>query len=210
MWARATRRVWRFLLALLMVTAGSADAQNLLTNPNFDSDLSGWTELPDSYGDCAWDLANLSGPGSGCANCLNDKSGLMQTRFSLKQCVSGVGGNRIFAEAHHLVPCGQGGSGVVRLRLFYMYADGSSVQLPSDCDADGYECAVWNRSLCPDEYVPPTTDFVCVILEVSKAVPDGAFRAAFDEIILAPVSIFADGFEDSGDTVAWSTTIGGP
>jgi hypothetical protein len=130
-----------------------------------------------------------------------------ESKFKLQQCVSVAGGERLFAEAHHLAPCGQGGSGFVMLRLSYTYADGSPVQRPSDCDADGYDCGIWNRSRCPDEHVPPTTDIVCVILEVSKALPEDTFRAAFDEIKLAPILIFADDFEKTADTPMWSDTI---
>jgi len=189
-----------------MVTAGSTDAQNLLKNPNFDSGLSGWTEYPGSFGDCTWDPANRSRPDSGCANFHIDKSGQINSRFRLQQCVSADGIEEFVAEALHLVPCGQSGAGFVMLRLSYMDADGTFEQSPSNCLADGRGCANWNRRRCTYKEVPLTADFVCVILEVSKVPQDATFRAAFDEVLLAPVLILDDGFE-SGNLSLWSGHI---
>jgi len=48
MWTSATRLAWRILLLLVLVTSGSAEAQNLLSDSGFDdvSQLSSWIVTP--------------------------------------------------------------------------------------------------------------------------------------------------------------------
>ena len=48
---------------------------------------------------------------------------------------------------------------------------------------------------------------MCVVLKVSNTVPSGTYWAAFDEIKLMPVVIFADDFEKTADTSMWSATV---
>jgi len=207
---QAARWVCRIVMVLAMAATGSSDAQNLLTNPNFATDLSGWsTDYLDGMfnpviqlGGCSWDPANLIGAGTGCANCYADEE---NTWFSLHQCVPISGVDRLIAEAYHYQVCGTGGFGWPILKLMY-YENGIFMDYVAECTADGGDCAVWNKSLCSGDPVPTGATSVCVVLHIWNTSFGGIVRAAFDGIKLMPVSIFSDGFE-SGTTAAWSSQV---
>jgi hypothetical protein len=112
------------------------------------------------------------------------------------------GGDKIVGEAYHYVPCGQSGVGGVLVSLVY-YENDIHMDLVTDCDPSGGDCAAWNRWRCSDEIVPMGATGVCVLLEIWNTPDVGTFRSAFDRNKLMPVSIFADGFE-SGDVSQWS------
>ncbi len=198
------KRVVTFLIVPWFFWVASSNAQNLLENPNFDSDLAGWTEVPDTFGDCSWDPANLIGAGSGCANCLHDRVG-GPSYFWLEQCVAVGHGDRLVVEAHSLFPCGQSGTGVANLRLFHKNQSSVTVR-DTYCLKDGNDCAAWNRSLCPHVYIGSSTTSLCVMLEIYKDSVDDTFRAAFDGVRVMPVLIFRDDFEETADTSMWSAT----
>jgi len=203
-------------MVLVMGAAGSAGAQNLLTNPNFDTDLSEWHLYPSYNDECTWYPATVSNPGSsGCASCFAPSFTMPLTRShtGLYQCASVEVGDRIFAESYHQVPCSQSGAGVVRVSIQYFDEMNHTVQPGSDCVADGDDCAVWNRSRCDDEYVTAEWDMnttmvrACVMMRVTNTIPSGQFWAAFDEAKLMPVMIFSDDFEETADTSMWSATV---
>jgi hypothetical protein len=200
------------MLVLGVATAAPADAQNLLKNPDFDTDLSGWSsEYLDGMptfvppdGDCVWNPNDMGGSGSGCADCLASTLGFNDANswINLHQCVPIAGVAQLVAEAHHLAPCGQSGNGSPELTLLY-YENGTFMDYAADCVADESDCDKWHRSRCPGDHVPSSATSVCIVLLVSNSTSFSTFGVAFDEIKLMPGSIFDDDFE-SGNLSQWS------
>lgn len=79
-----TRVTWAFALFSFAATAGAA---NLLTNPNFDTDLSGWTATNASQGAATFDNSTGSpSPGSALL------TGIACCTVQVSQCVAVVAG----------------------------------------------------------------------------------------------------------------------
>lgn len=104
-------RLTLFVLVCSLVPL-SAFAQNLLTNPNFDQNLNGWTI---EGGTAAWDPTDAAGSSaSGSARLTNSGS---QTH--LYQCVQVTPGVKHDLVVRSRIPAGQSATGVTFFGMYY-------------------------------------------------------------------------------------------
>jgi len=198
---RAAHRVWRILVVLIIVAAGTADAQNLLTNPNFDTDLDGWGFS--GVGSLDWNPADVDGSASsGCA------------RWSAN---SYTGAQSIW---QHVVS----NPGYHELSV-YIYVPSAQIVAPQPTIQMSFystpDCAGGTRSgyvtsqpvttfdswvlVTISEHWAPTAD--CVGIDLRLGAPSGSESVAyFDAVTLITPIVFSDDFE-AGDTRAWSASV---
>lgn len=107
---------FRTLLAgpLLLVFAGPLQAENLLDNPDFDSNLNPWTG---PAGAASWHATDIDGsPASGSARLVNDQAGSETETVALLQCFPVAPGEYQYG-GHALIPPAQAASGSVVVRV---------------------------------------------------------------------------------------------
>lgn len=99
---------------LLLVLASPLQAQNLLDNPDFDSNLHHWTG---PAGAATWHSSDLDdAPDSGSARLVNDQAGSETETVALVQCFPVTPGEYQYG-GHALIPQGQAASGSVVVRI---------------------------------------------------------------------------------------------
>lgn len=120
------------LAASLVLVAAGADAQNLLANPGFATNLSGWSVLSDPpASSVAWNSLNASGnPGSGSARITNQHPSATTAVGPISQCVSVVGGGGYTLSAQFYLPPGQSRTGFGQA-LLYWYTGAGCASGPS-------------------------------------------------------------------------------
>jgi hypothetical protein len=106
--ARLAGALWLPLLWAIVWSAPGG-AQNLLTNPSFNSDVAGWSAT--NGGSLAWNAADADGlAGSGSLQ-LTNAGGDASWLATAEQCVPAVGGTAYSAEVTTFIPAGQARTG---------------------------------------------------------------------------------------------------
>lgn len=201
---------FRYTLVALMASLVSSLVlgQNLVTNSDFDADVTGWTT--GSTATIVWHPLDADGnPLSGSAVVTNlsttpgDSSGA-------RQCIEGIVGGEFYrAGAEILVPSGQSETGRANVLIQWYVVPGCSSQL-------GSSSTPWIDDLTPDVWLntantfaaPPGVQAARLRLSVEKDQDSGILDAHFDGVEFAKEQLFSDGFESS-DTSAWSSDVGG-
>lgn len=107
---------WVASMALALAFAAPASAYNIVTNPSFAGNMTGWTADPSTTYDAANDATGL--PGSGSARNSFAASGA-STLLSIHQCIAAGPGAYTFG-GRVLIPSGQAiaGSGMITVSYF--------------------------------------------------------------------------------------------
>ena len=198
---RTAHRVWRILLVLIAVAAGSAEAQSSLINPNFDSDLDGWGFA--GPGSVDWDPADVDGSGS---------SGSVRWSSTEKTVDDAIWQNVVSVPGDHevsvyiYVPSGQIVAPQPTIRMsFYSTPDcagGTRAGFLTSQPATTFDS--WVLVAIP-EHRAVTAD--CVNIELRLGAPSGSESVAyFDAVTLMTPIVFSNGFE-SGDTSGRSASV---
>lgn len=184
-------------LAALLLASPVARAQNYLSNPGFDADLSGWqlsgAVLPE------WDSKDvLDAPGSGSALVTNAETGESSDVEVLSQCIVIVPGQHRWS-TWVFIPSGQARTGSVVLRYRY-YANsanctggingigGHEVSAPLDVwvQLQGNPIAAAGGGVA---------NSISYVIAVRKTEAGGQFQAYVDDTYLYKHVVFKDSFE---------------
>jgi hypothetical protein len=194
--------------ALILAATAAAlpgAAQNLVVNPNFDTDTTSWT------GPGVWDTLDVdASPTSGSATYINASAGTAGFAFA-SQCITvdpAAVGYDLAARTY--VPSGQAGSGVARVDVVWFtdalctdYLTYSEFPPPGLFDT-------WEQAGGPS--FRPSTALSARVSAVNQKYGVGSFQVFVDAVSLQPnlsSMIFGDGF-DSGSQAAWSASFPGP
>jgi len=199
------RRTTAVLLAGLIsavLVSPRASAQNLLVNPDFNVDVSGWT------GPGVWDTPDAFGsPSSGSATWLNTFGA--GGALYVMQCVE----LDPWIEAYDLagygfVPSVQPGSGYTYLSVAFFSDPGCNTYITGFSTAHSAVLDAWTL-LGFTGWTPNGAASAQIAVGNQKTAP-GDFQVWGDAIFFGgnPDVIFGDGFQ-SGDTSEWSAVAGG-
>jgi hypothetical protein len=202
---------WSFIaIVFFLLSFGPATpcmSQNLLLNPDFDSDVSNW--VPRSDVSIEWNPLDAGGStSSGSGEVTNSFVGI-SSQLRVYQCVNGISEQQLYEfRGKIFLPSGQP---TLRQGI-------AAIWWRSDPNCYGSI----STSVTPivggpfDTWIEMSTGLVVsptgaqsayISLGVHQNAPGGSVSALFDELVFhgwAP--IFIDGFE-SGDTALWSRTV---
>lgn len=117
---------WLACWLLLLLAALPAAAQNLLPNPTFDDDISGWNVFSASLSP-SWSSLDANGSlSSGSLRVVNTSATDNNAYPAAAQCFPVEPGARYGARGRFLYPGGQAHNGVAAIIVFYMDAIGCS------------------------------------------------------------------------------------
>lgn len=185
-----TTRTTLITFALVATLPALAHAQNLVTNPNFDTNASGWTFDPFGTGvsvaECGYDpTTDADG---------NPASGSIECRDVWPTASSGIGAFQCFAVtastdydivADMLINTGQPVNGHATLDVMWFTGAGCTGSSTSDTDALFTPAAGW-QTYFQTVTSPATAASVRVGLAVGKDSGPNDFSARFDDIRLGP------------------------
>ncbi|MCP4658216.1 MAG: DUF11 domain-containing protein [bacterium] len=179
---------------------------NSLANPNFDTDLSGWTAASPVPGEIQWGVADADdAPSSGSAEVMTSW-GASQT-FQLAQCVVAPGKELYRASAKGRIASGEGGAPTLVVKV-ESYAgaicEGSPLAIATSSAIAGDTTDAWIEIAVP-AMAALGSGSLRVVIEVLGGSAD-SFTVDLDHAMLRVGSLFEDGFE-SGNTAAWSETV---
>jgi len=189
-------------LALMFVFTDGASSQNLLVNPDFNTDLSGWS------GPGLWDVPDAFGsPSSGSATWINTFGA--GGAVYVTQCVElnpWIEGYDL--AGYGLVPSGQPGSGYTYLSVAFFSDAGCSTYITGFSTAHSSELDAWTL-LSLTGWTPNGAASAQIAAANQKTAP-GDVQVWGDAIFFGrnPDMLFADGFQ-SGNTSEWSSVAGG-
>lgn len=194
-------------LIVVLLCSHQLAAQNLVINPDFDTDVVGWSPFYDI--DFIWDPVDYQGdPSSGCGFAASTDAPV--TNSGIVQCVEPiVAGESYKLSAWLDISPSQEGDGSVG--LFVWWRDGAGCTgTQTHALATPYvgSTAGWEQLTAAPEVAPAGTVSATLYLNIVKSSPLGDdYYVSFDGIDLHPaVSLFSDGFESS-DTSAWTVTV---
>lgn len=201
---RATRVLW-LLLAALLVGPG-AWSENVVFNPDFDTDVSGWTV--EAEVSIAWSTvdANLD-PSSGSAEVTNSSAGANDGR-GMSQCVdiAVVEGAAYDFGGKVLIPDAQARTGSAQIGVRWLADPGcSGSTVGSQPRRETGTLGAWVELSATEQIAPAGAASVLFLAFPSKIEAGGSLVAHFDDLYFRNTPLFADGFE-SGDLTAWSST----
>lgn len=184
------------LLVLAIVSswwALPAAAQNLLTNPGFDTDLGGWSDYsdPPRYS-AAWSGEDATAtPSSGSVLLSNDHPEVGIEVIPLTQCVGAVAGEEYALAIQGMVAAGQSRSGAAAAHLvWYRDLDCQTPVLPTFAlDLSTSAVGVWTQA-AGTALAPATTLGANVYLGVYKSEPGGSLAVHIDDVRLGPAASF--------------------
>lgn len=171
-------------------------SQNLLVNPDFDSDLQGWGIgfwTPDwiSDGFFSWGAVEVTASASGSFGSV-----------ALEQCVGVADGPHLLRVAYR-----ESGDSTVtggaKLRLVWYAGPNCTSPLGQVHDIDPVLGILAWQVYLHNHVVPPdgtTSALVMIIQSVDAA---GSYIGHWDYLLFEPTPIFSNGFE-SGNTTAWN------
>jgi len=193
------------VMILIVTTAASPTvAQNLVVNPDFDIDTSGWS------GPAAWDTLDVDGSTtSGSATYLITSVGASGAAFALQCVVLDPMIDGYDFSAWTYVASGQTATGFARADLWWYTDTLCDSFLSSAVFSNSSLFDVWEPS-GGSAFTPPTALSVRVTA-INQSFGDGDFQVYVDGFSLEPnlSMIFGDSFE-SGTLDAWSTYVSGP
>ena len=201
---RASRVLWLLLSSSLLGT--SAWGENVVFNPGFDTDVSGWTV--ESYVSISWSLmdANLN-PASGSAEVTNSSPG-PQNGTGITQCldITPIEGAAYDFGGKALIPDGQARTGSAQVGLRWWSGSsctGSTVGTqPRRATST---LGAWVELSSTEQIAPAGAASAQFVAFPSKVEAGGSLVAHFDDLYFRNTPLFADGFE-SGDLTRWSST----
>ena len=189
------------VLAMTVFLAPGISAQNLLINPDFDTDLVGWE------GPAVWDPADVFGlPSSGSATWVNTTTG---GSIVVGQCVELVPWiEGIDVAAYVYSPSVQPGSGHTTLNIVF-YSDASCTHYLTGFGSPAFFGLDNWTELNINGWSPSGAASAKISVGNQKDAP-GDFQTYCDAIYFGrnPEMLFGDGFETM-DTTDWSAVIGG-
>ena len=180
--------------------------QNLVVNPDFDSDVSGWSTS--ATASIEWDPLDAEGdPASGSALVTNRSTTALDATGAW-QCLDFIEAEAFYRlAAEVLVPSGQSETGYAELLVQWFDTPGcGGGQL-------GLNTTPGVSTSTPDAWyldagvveAPAATQSARLRLSVLKIEDSGSLEAHFDNVEFVEL-VFFDGFE-SGDTTAWSAVV---
>ena len=183
---------------VLLMFCGTLEAQNLLENPRFDDDLSGWTlsgaVLP------VWDSFDAAAsPTSGSAFITNAEEDASTHVDVLSQCIV-TGANRYEWSVQVYIPGGQEQSGSVVLNYtFYPHTLDCTGGIVATggvllTDLDQWTALAGNPVTITPEQIGTGGSWKFSIA-IRKTEPGGTFTAYVDDASLFIRTIFEDSFE---------------
>lgn len=190
------------IVSAVLMLATHLPAQNLLVNPDFDTDLAGWSGIG------AWSPTDAFGfPTSGSATWVNTWA--TGGGYYLQQCVDLAP----FFEAYDLsgwayIPSGQAATGIAGIVVTFHSDPGCITFLNNHTIQDLSNVGNWEL-LSRTDWVPTGAMSALVRLKNQKSGPED-FETFHDCVFFGPnpTMIFADDFE-SVDTSQWSASHGG-
>jgi len=183
--------------ALLVVAVSSAGTANLVVNPDFDTDLSGWGHFGGTWSPFDWQ----DSPTSGSSNKALSTAGA--TVPIADQCVElgGTPAQEYELSAQVYIPSGQTGTGSAHISVGWFSSPACINQVSGDDSADVTATGSWVE--LADTLQPPPGAVSMHLGVYLWAQTGGGFEAYTDHVVLKRSEIFADGFE-SGDVDGWS------
>ncbi len=185
------RLVHHFAVPLLLAAAAAPlSAQNLLTNPNFNRNLNGWTAAPGS----AWSTADAEGStrsGSGLGT--NSAADGALSVLQLSQCLPVAGGQTYQGGALVLVPGGQQRSGFAAIEIAWFGEDACGGEVLDTTDLGNISPPIaWQPVASASLFAPEGARSAQFQLFVGKNEAGGTFLAHFDDTFFCPSSGCAD------------------
>ncbi len=203
MWTRTYRRIWRLALVTIVISSGSAEAQNLLTNPDFDLDptnpANGWIVNGTGL------LSHSLGTGDPAPPSARvDTTGPQW--LDLHQCVEVDPGAAYDFWARSYTHTSYGSSSNSVSVSFFSTADCSSgliLNVPTEHNLFPNWSLRWSHEVV----APPGASSARIELAADGA--DAEMDISWDDVMLrVSPPLFADGFE-SGSTNGWSASVPG-
>jgi hypothetical protein len=190
-------------VAMVALAATGASAQNMLVNPDFDTDVTtGWS----GFG--VWDPMDVFGsPTSGSATWINTWASGGAIYHT--QCVEvGPDFEAYDLAGYALIPSGQPGTGYTHIHVAFYSDSGCVTQITGWATADMSTLDSW-QYLNLTDWAPIGVVSARVGL-VNQKTSAGDFQVLHDSIHFgrSPEMLFADGFQSS-DTSEWSNVVGG-
>jgi len=193
------------IIILGIFLAMPAAAQNILQNPGFDSDVSGWVN---PYGfTVVWDSRDANdSPGSGSAFATNTV-GNGGSSGMLSQCFPVSPDKMINFSGKIYQPSGQTGSGNGHIRLRYYTDTACSSYLGEGSSSMNQNSFDTWFEVSGNDSSPSSAQSVEMFLAIISDVLGEDFSVYFDDVVLTieTDAVFTDGFED-GTTSGWSST----
>lgn len=194
-------------LALAVVVGPTAaHGQNLVANPQFDSDVSEWAA--DATASIEWSPADAGGSPSSGSALVNNLSATANDSSGAYQCVDGIVAEVFYRVASEvMIPGGQVETGFAHLLVQWYSGPGCSgfLDLAVTPGVSTTTPDAW-YAIHTFAVAPVSAQSARLRLSIWKNEDSGMLRAHFDNVELERW-IFVDGFE-SGDTSAWSGTVG--
>lgn len=193
------------LVLAVVFPASFALGQNLVLNPDFDTDVAEWT--PSYQATLGWDPLDADGDlssGSALVTCTADSPNDSNGAY---QCIAGLSGDVFYHfAADILTPSGQSETGHAHLLVQWYSEPDCTGQLGvfSTYGFPSTTADVWLTDHGVD-LAPSGTQTARLRLSVWKNEAGGTLDAHFDNVVFE-AWIFVDGF-DSGDTSVWSSTV---
>ena len=186
--------------ALLLVTLSAAGTENLVVNPEFDTDLDGWSPYGGTWSPEDWQAS----PTSGSATRTLATGGASVPIAD--QCVdlAGAPAFEYTLSAQVYMPSGQTGTGSAHLSVGWFSSPGCITQIGGDDSPQVSTTGDWLETV--GRYQPPTGAVSLHLGVYLWTQTSGGFQAYTDHVVLISSGIFTDGFE-SGDLGAWSGSI---
>lgn len=187
---------------LLFAAAGSATAQSLLVNGDFDRDLSGWLIDASVSPAPIWAGFDIADPErSGSARVSNTSSEAAARIYPLEQCIALTVPGPFRIVAHGYIPPGQGAGKLVV--SYWLSADNPDCPQWQGAQAAGGNFLTtiggWGRyeqSIAATLPSPlPPNARIKIFLGVEKEAAGGEFFGYFDALSVFGDAIFSDGFD---------------
>lgn len=204
-----TKQVGLCIALISMLLVPSADSQNLIQNPNFDTEIPPWSAFSDTTGMTLWDPFDADGSGSsGSAWVTNFAPDDIVTGAGVRQTIPMVeGGQEYVFDGRVFVASGQARTAdvIIELNFYRERTDTGCQNFISPPNVDEHDGTFDTWELLRVVTTAPA-DAICARLFMAtyKHQAGGEFEAYVDNVRLLPASIFADGFE-SGDLGGWPT-----
>jgi hypothetical protein len=182
------------LTASILVTfCAAASAQNLVQNPGFATDLSGWSVSNDENSIASWSNADSDGSATSGSVLITDTSataGSLDT--PIEQCLSVLGGASYVLSTRFFFPSGQAASGLAETEI--LWVSSASTESCSGGYISGNDVNASSTTEPSDTWIPVSKNVVAppgavrVMLRVGvdRQEETGMLSANFDDVSFAP------------------------
>jgi len=180
--------------------AAAAGAQNLLSNPDFDTDLVGWTTF------AAWSSEDWEGSSSSGSVTLLNNLVSPGTDILARQCIELASLEAAYQLRGWLMSqAADGGAGDMKIGIAWYSQPACATFLEGIDTADVGADTGWNEVRV--DLVPHVdTKSAEITAYIYKSVAAGTLAGYLDHAALLGPAIFSDGFE-SGDWFEWSLAV---